>query len=106
MHLAQGYCHSWKHFGTRVVGYLSVPSYFLECLHHPKIFIPLRQTLFSETEVIWSHIRGIGWVFLFSNRFLVQKLLDRVYLVSWSIIMVENPIGGTKFRPFPTHSFM
>jgi hypothetical protein len=33
-----------------------------------------------------------------------QKLLDRERLVSWSIVMVENPIVGSKFRPFSTHS--
>jgi len=26
-------------------------------------------------------------------------LLDRVHLVSWSMVMVENPITGPKFRP-------
>jgi hypothetical protein len=34
------------------------------------------------------------------NRFLGQKLLDRELLVSWNIVMVENPIVGTKLRPF------
>jgi len=43
--------------------------------------------------------------FHFSNRFLGQKLLDRECLVSWSIVMVENPIVGPKFRPFSVHSF-
>jgi hypothetical protein len=66
--------------------------------------VPLRQTFF-ETEVIRSQIVGTGWVFYFSNRFLGQKLLDREYLVSWKIVMVENPIAGLKFRPFSTHSF-
>jgi len=27
-------------------------------------------------------------------------------LVSWSIVMVENPMVGPKFRPLSTHSFM
>jgi hypothetical protein len=31
----------------------------------------------KQTEVIRCQIRGIGWVFHFSNRFLGQKLLDR-----------------------------
>jgi hypothetical protein len=35
-----------------------------------------------------------------------QKLLDRERLVSGSIVMVENPIVGPKFRPFSTHRFM
>jgi hypothetical protein len=75
---------------------------YLQC---PVIFVPLRQTLFFETEVIRSQIRGIGWVFHFRNRFLGQKLLDRERLMSWSIVMAENPIGGPKFRPFSTHNF-
>jgi hypothetical protein len=32
-----------------------------------------------------------------------RKLLDRGRLVTWSIVMVENPIIGSKFRPFSTH---
>jgi hypothetical protein len=43
---------------------------------------------------------GIGWVFHFINRFLGHELLDTECLVSWSIVMVENPIVGPKFRPF------
>jgi hypothetical protein len=42
-----------------------------------------------------------GWVSHFRNRFLGQKLLDKERLVIWSIGMVENPIVGPKFRPFP-----
>jgi hypothetical protein len=45
------------------------------------------------------------WVFYFSNRFWGQKRLDRERLVSWSIVMVENPIVGPKFRHFSKHSF-
>jgi len=44
-------------------------------------------------------------VFHFSNRILGQKLLDRKRLVSWSIVMVENPVVGPEFRPLPTQSF-
>jgi hypothetical protein len=40
------------------------------------------------------------WVFHLSNLFLGQKVLDRERLVSWSIVMVANPIVGPKFRPF------
>jgi hypothetical protein len=29
-----------------------------------------------------------------------QKLLHRERLVSWSIVMMENPILGPEFRPF------
>jgi len=29
-----------------------------------------------------------------------QQLLDRQLIVRWSIVMVENPIVGPKFRPF------
>jgi hypothetical protein len=38
--------------------------------------------------------------------FWARKLLDRECLVSWSIVMVENPIDGPKFRPLSMHSFM
>jgi hypothetical protein len=48
---------------------------------------------------------GIGWVFHSSNQFLDKKLPGREYLMNWSIVMVENPITGQKFRPFSTHSF-
>jgi len=78
---------------------------FLELLlwnvfQYPEIFVPLRHNLFLEMPQIFrNQIRGIGWMFHFSNRFLGQKLLDRERLVSWSIVMVENPIVGPKFRP-------
>jgi hypothetical protein len=39
-------------------------------------------------------MRGREWMFHFSNRFLGQKLLERERLVSWSIVMVENPVVG------------
>jgi hypothetical protein len=58
------------------------------------------QTLFLETEVIQNKIRGIGWVFHFNNQVLGQKLLDREHFISWSIVMLENQIIGSKFRPF------
>jgi hypothetical protein len=65
----------------------------------------VRLYLWKQPEDIRIKIGGTGWVFHFSNRFLGQKLLDRERLVSWSIVMVENPIVGPKFRPFYTHSF-
>jgi hypothetical protein len=45
------------------------------------------------------------WLFNFNNRFLGQKLLEIESLVSWNIVMVENRIAGSKFRPFSMHSF-
>jgi hypothetical protein len=33
------------------------------------------------------------------------ELLDRGRHVSWSIVMVENPIVGLKFGPFSKHDF-
>jgi hypothetical protein len=45
-------------------------------------------------------------VFHFSNQFFGQKLFDREHLVSWSFVMVENSITGTKFRPSSMYSFM
>jgi hypothetical protein len=75
--------------------------FFYARFQYPEIFVPLRQTLFLEpAEVIWSQIRETEWVLNFSNRFLGQKLLDRKRLVSWSIVMVENPIVGPKLRFF------
>jgi hypothetical protein len=60
------------------------------------------QNLFLETaKVIRIQTRGMGWVFLSSNRFLDQKLLDREHIVSWSTVMLENHIVGTKFRLIP-----
>jgi len=44
-------------------------------------------------------------VFHFSNWSMGQKLLDRECLVSWSSVIIENPITGPKFRPFSTQSF-
>jgi len=38
--------------------------------------------------------------------FWTRNCFDRECLVSWSIVMVENPIIGPKFRPFSTYSFM
>jgi hypothetical protein len=32
-------------------------------------------------------------------------LLGIERLVNWSIVMVEHPIFGTKFRPFSAHGF-
>jgi hypothetical protein len=79
-------------------------SYSFSCLQYTEIFVHLKLSLILQTaKVIRSQIRGIGWVFHFNNRFLGQKLLDRERLVSWSI--VENPIVGSKFRPFSTHGF-
>jgi hypothetical protein len=43
-------------------------------------------------------------VFNYSNRLSGQKLLVRERFVSWSIVTVENPIGGPKLRPFSRHS--
>jgi len=48
------------------------------CLKYHEIFIPVRQTLFLETEVIWSQIRGRGWV--------LQKLLAR-HSVLWAGVL-------------------
>jgi hypothetical protein len=46
---------------------------FFGCLQYSEMFIPLTQTLFSETDVIHSQIRGIESVFHFSYRFLGQQ---------------------------------
>jgi len=75
---------------------------FFGCLQYPEI--PVRQTSFLK--VIKSHsekIREIWWVFHFTNRLLGQKLLNRVRIVSWGIVMVEDSIAGTNFRPFFAH---
>jgi hypothetical protein len=59
----------------------------------------------KQPQVIRSQIRGTGWVFHFSDRFLGHKLLDRERLMSWIIVMVENPTVEPKFRPFSAYSF-
>jgi hypothetical protein len=59
----------------------------------------------SDFEVIQSQIRGKRWVLHFSNWSLGQKLLDSECLASYSIVMVEDPITGPKFRPSSVHSF-
>jgi len=65
-----------------------------------------RLYFWKQPEVIQSQIRGTGWVFHFSKRFLGQKLLDRESLVSCSTVMVKNPISGPKFRTLSMNSFM
>jgi len=80
--------------------------FFFGCLQYPEIFVPLKQTLFLETARSHSEpYQGIGWVFHFSSRILGQKLLDRSSLMSWGLVIVENPVVGLKFRHFSTHSF-
>jgi hypothetical protein len=69
------------------------------------IFLSSPLLFWKQAEVIWSQIRGTWWVSEFRNRFLDLKLLDTGRLVSWSIVMVVNPITGPNFRPFSTHSF-
>jgi hypothetical protein len=111
MHLAQQCCQCWKHSWNSYCGidFIPVVTFFLGggwYLKLPEIFYCLRQTLFLKTANSHSEPnQGKGWVFPFSNRFLFQKLLDREHPVSWSIVMVENPIAGAKFTPFSTHSF-
>jgi len=71
--------------------------------HYTTIFVPLRQTLFwKEPEVIWTQMRGIRWLLLFSNLFFGP---ERERLLSCSIVMVQNGIVGPKFRHFSMHSF-
>jgi hypothetical protein len=62
----------------------AVITLFFGCLQNNEISIPLRQTSWKQPEVIQSQIRGIGWVFHFSNRFLCQKLLDRECCALWA----------------------
>jgi hypothetical protein len=70
-------------------------------LQYPEVFVPLRETLLLGTATSHSEPnQGTGWVFHFSNRFLGYNLLDRERLVSWSTVMVENPIVGPNLRPF------
>jgi hypothetical protein len=64
-------------FVTPAVEQFSVPSSHLYlCFQYPEIFVPLRQALFLESKAIQSQIRGIGWVFDFSNRSVRRKQLD------------------------------
>jgi hypothetical protein len=63
------------------------------------VFIPLKQ---KQPDVIEA--KSVGWMFHFSNTFLGHKVPDRERLVSWSIVMEEDPIVGPKFRPFYTPS--
>jgi hypothetical protein len=76
----------------------AVITFYFECLQYPEIFIRLRQPLLLETSRSEPN-RGIEWVFHFSNGFLGQKLHDRERPVSWSTVMMENPITGPKFGP-------
>jgi hypothetical protein len=64
-----------------------------------------RLYFWKQSIVVGSQIRGNEWVLNFSNWFLGQKLLERERLVSWNIIMVENPNVGPKFGHFSRHSF-
>jgi len=45
-------------------------------------------------------------VFHFSNLFLGQKELEGWRLVIWSIVVVERPVDGPKFRTFSLHSLV
>jgi len=81
MHFAQQCCHRWKHFWhCCCVEYLSVPLHFFIVLSILKsLSLSGRLYFWKEPEVIWSQIRGIGWVFHFSNKFLGQKLLEQCH---------------------------
>jgi hypothetical protein len=87
---------------TPVVEWLSVPlPHFFGCLQYPEVFIPLRQTSFLETTGSCSEPNQENRVmFHFNNLFLCQKLTawQRVPCEVWSIVIVENPIVGPKFR--------
>jgi hypothetical protein len=107
MHLTQRCCHCWKHFWHFCFGisFSGVVTFF-RCLQYPENFVLLRHTLFLETAT--SHLesdKGNRMGVHFSNRFLGQKHLDKEYRMSWSIVMVENPIVGPNFRPLSMHSF-
>jgi hypothetical protein len=69
--------------------------HFFGCLQHPEIFVTLRQNVFSQTARNHSEPNE-------GNR--VGAFWAKNYMtecpVSWSIVMVENPIVGPKFRPF------
>jgi hypothetical protein len=62
------------------------------CLQCPDLFVPLKQTSFLEGERSHSE----------PNR---GDRVGRERLVSWSFVLAENPIVGSKFRPFSMHSF-
>jgi hypothetical protein len=105
MHLYERCCHCRKYFWNSCCGiaFITIDTFFVVCLQYPEIFVPLRQTLFLRTvRTIRSQVRGTGWGFHFSNRFLGQKLLDRERPVSWSIVIMENLVVGAKFRDFST----
>jgi hypothetical protein len=72
--------------------------HFLLCLHYPKLFVPLRQTLWKQPQVIRIKIRGIGHVFHCRNRFLGQKLLDRAGAFSWWGIQLLGQSSGLFIR--------
>jgi hypothetical protein len=100
--------HCWKYFWKSCFGKISVlSSYFLDVFSVLKSSSLLGRLYFCKVpEVIRSQIKETEWVFHFRNRFLNQKLLDRKRFVSWSIVTVENPVVGPKFRPFSMHSFI
>jgi hypothetical protein len=55
MHLAQGCCHSWKHFwnSCRGITFSAVVTFF-GCLQYPEILVPLSQTSLCETATSHS----------------------------------------------------
>jgi hypothetical protein len=100
MQLVRRSCHFWKHLWNCCCGIIfSAVVTFFGYLQYPEIFVPLGQNLFLEkARRHSSQIRWIWWVLHFGNQFLGQKLLARKRLLSWGIVMVENPIVGSKFR--------
>jgi hypothetical protein len=110
IHLAQRDCYSgehflehlfWKNFQCRCQIFIFHVSSILKSSS-----IYGRLYFLKQPKVTRRQIMETGWVFYFSNRFLGQKLLDRVRIVSWSVrFAVENPIFWPKVRPFLKHIF-
>jgi len=93
--LTQRCCHCWKRFWNCCCGTAFSAVVTFLCLQYTEIFVPSRQILFLETAKSHSEPnQGKWWMFHFSNRFLGQELFDREHLVSWSIVMMKNPIVG------------
>jgi hypothetical protein len=99
MHSAQRCCHCWKHFWNSSCGMT-----FSAVLTFLYIFNILKSSslygrfyFWKQPRVIRSQIRGIGWVFHFSNPFLGQKLTESVLwagaLSWWRIQSLDQSWG-------------
>jgi hypothetical protein len=108
MHLAQRCCHCWKYFWNSCCGitFSAIVTFYWMSSVSWNLYLFRADFIFENSHKSFEIKSGEqGGCSISVIDFLGQKLLDRERLVSWSIVMVENPIFEPKFRHFSTHSF-